>query len=116
MTLQRYIGATLPNGPKAIEATTADAASVDVGCSQKEFCDAFAADVAKQYLYGSLSSRDADTAMNALSGYFFRDVPPRSPVPVLGFSVFDEGARSDVPENEIATRRRLDELRDKLSF
>src|SRR6476620_7462816 len=116
MNLRRYITDATLAPPKAVAPEVVSSACAELGISPTDFCDHFAKEVARAYLGGELSWLDADTAMNALSGFFFTHLPKESPFPDYAFGVylaFDAGEVLEAPENERITKEQLGNLHAK---
>ena len=79
------------------------------GMSSAQFCDAFAREVASDYLKGTYSWEFGDAAMNGLSGYGFALSEDHS-LPDFAFKVFlafDAGETLLPPDNEVTTKEQL---------
>lgn len=102
--------------PKAVKPDVAASVCTKLVISESEFCDVFAKDVVRGYKERDFSWSEADAAMNALSGFFFGDLPPRAPFPEYAFGVFlafDAGELHGEPDNERITNELLDSLHVK---
>jgi hypothetical protein len=116
VSLQPYIATAIAEFPKGVTPELVARACSHLGISQVEFCDMFAKEAAHGYLDGSLTWRDADSAMNALSGFFFLHLPKGAPFPDYAYGVFlafDAGEVFPEPDNERATKEQLASLHAK---
>src|ERR1700731_1393134 len=116
MSLKPYIATVIAESPKAVTPELVARACSDLGILQSELCDMFAKEVAHGYLDGSLTWRDADSAMNALSGFFFLHLPKVTPFPGYAYDVFlafDAGEVFPEPDNERVTKKQLTSLHAK---
>lgn len=122
MRLTSYIATAIADFPKVITSETVEHACSHFSLSPLEFCNAFAQEIAESYLNGTLPWSDGDTAMTALSGYFFAHAPKNAPFPDYAFGVylaFDEAeyVHAGDPEDfdhESRTRTLLRDLAKKL--
>jgi len=116
MNLQSYITEAIAAFPKVVTIELVSRACTTLGVSPSDFCDRFAKEVARGYVDGELSWPDADSAMNALSGFFFGHLPMGSPFPDYAFGVylaFDAGEDFEEPANERVTKEQLARLHAK---
>jgi hypothetical protein len=116
MNVHSYVAKAIADFPMVVTADTVSSASAALGVSPTEFCDLFAKEVSREYLEGKLSWVDADTAMNALSGFFFVHLPKEGPFPDHAFGIFlafDAGETVEEPENERITKEQLATLNEK---
>src|SRR5690349_669843 len=101
MDMRPYIASAIAGSPKALATDVVTAACASLGISQTEFCDCFAKQVVREYTDGELPWRDAEVAMNALSGFFFLQLPNGAGFPDYAFGVFlafDAGETEADPE------------------
>ena len=116
MDFRPYITEAIAAFPKIVTPEAVSPVCTAFGVSPTDFCDHFAKEVARGYLAGDLSWSDADSAMNALSGFFFLHLPKDAPFPDYAFGVFlafDAGEVLEAPENERITKEQLASLHAK---
>jgi hypothetical protein len=115
MNIGPIIRSAISEFPKGLRPDIVAEATDSLGISAGQFCDVFAAELSRDYLSGTLSWSEADSAINALAGYIFTHIAPQSQMPEYAFAVFlafDSAEVLDRPDAEIRTKEELKSINE----